>query len=92
MSDNESPEAGMTDPEKNHVLVRGDCGHIFPVPLARLEDGADFTCPACGEVDRLDEEALQAAREDLAGLRAKGPLNELGKIVSDFVSRADDKK
>ena len=91
MTDEKDLAARFDDPEKTHVLVRGDCEHIFPVPLARLEDGADFVCPVCGETDRLDEEALQVAKEDLDKLEATGPLNELGKLVSDFMSRRRSK-
>jgi hypothetical protein len=88
LTDSPSPP---TDPELVHVLVTGDCGHTFPVPVARI-DGADFACPVCGQIDRLDEEALAAAREEIEKLRAKGPLDELGTIVDDHLSRADSEK
>jgi hypothetical protein len=92
VSDKQIQLTGAVDPEKAHVLVTGDCGHMYPVPLARLEDGADFTCPTCGHVDRLDEEALRAAKEELAQMRAKGPLHELGQLVSDFFERSEGRK
>lgn len=92
MSDKQIQLTGAVDPDKTQVLVTGDCGHIFPVPLARLEDGADFTCPTCGQVDRLDEEAVLAAKEELAEMRAKGPLHELGQLVSDFFERSEGGK
>jgi hypothetical protein len=92
LSDDQGGPAATNDPEKVHILVTGNCGHTFPIPLARIEDGADFACPSCGELDRLDDAALQAARDDLAKLRKKGPLDELGTIVSDFLSRSGDGK
>ena len=92
MSEKQIQLTGDVDPDKAHVLVTGDCGHTFPVPLARLEDGADFTCHICGQVDRLDEEALRVAKEELAEMRAKGPLHELGQLVSDFFERIEGGK
>ena len=91
MADVQDITAGSEDPEKAHVLVRGDCDHIFPVPLARLGDGAEFVCPVCGQTDRFDEDALQAAQEELEELRSKGPLHELGQRVSDFFSNQKPK-
>ena len=92
MSDKQTQLTGAVDPEKAHVLVTGDCGHNFPVPLARLEDGADFTCPTCGQVDRLDEEAVRVAKEELEQMRARGPLHELGQLVSDFFEKSEGGK
>lgn len=91
MSDAQDPSPAAVDPELYNVLVTGDCGHLFPVALARI-DGADFACPSCGQVDRLDDAALAAAKEELARLKAEGKLDQLGTVVSEFIAQSESDK
>jgi hypothetical protein len=83
------PASPSNDPELVHVLVTGNCGHHFPVPIARI-DGAEFACPVCGQADRLDAAALAEARQELERMRSRGPLDELGTIVDGYLSRSEN--
>lgn len=80
------------EPEKTQVPVRGDCGHIFTVPLLRLQDGAEFKCPVCGQADSIDAEALRAAEEELASLSEKGTMTDYTRGIGAFLERARTNK
>lgn len=73
------------EPDKTEIPVRGDCGHIFTTALARLQDGAEFQCPVCGEFDRFDDNAISQAKEILSKMGEKGPLDSFAARVNAFL-------
>lgn len=76
------------DPEMTFYPVHGDCGHIYTVPLARLEDGKEFTCPVCGQADHFDADAINAAREELDKLAEEAPLEGTRKAIREMLDRS----
>lgn len=88
-----APAINLTDydSEKLHIPIRADCGHAFPVPLARLEDGREFTCPVCGRIDNLDADAREAAKAEIAALRAQGKVDHLSSIVGSTIDKVERK-
>jgi hypothetical protein len=74
------------EPEETEVPIKGECGHLYRVPLARLRDGADFTCPFCGQPDRFDEAAVREAQEKFAKLGESEPRGGLARKISSFLS------
>ena len=81
MGDKQASANPTIDLQKASIPVRADCGHIFPVPVPRLVDGQEFSCPECGQVDRIDDEALADARTQLAARDDQGSRDLLSKLV-----------
>lgn len=77
------------DAETTSIPIRGDCGHNFPVPLARLQDGVPFDCPVCGQSDRVDEAALLAARDQLAALADTCGSDSLAALIRQILARIE---
>ncbi|MCK9540503.1 MAG: hypothetical protein M0R03_00550 [Novosphingobium sp.] len=88
MSGNIASIDWAADPENIQVPVRADCGHIFPVAVARMLDGGEFTCLVCGATDRFDEEALRVARQEVAGLREKNGANSFTSLIDEVLAKA----
>jgi hypothetical protein len=76
----------IINPEELPIPVKGDCGHDFSVPLARL-DGQEFLCPVCGATDNLDEAAVEATRKDIEKLVADGTLGNLANVVKAYLEQ-----
>lgn len=76
----------IINPEELPIPVKGDCGHDFSVPLARL-DGEEFACPICGEADRLDAVAVEATRKDVEKMVADGTLGNLAGVVKAYLEQ-----
>lgn len=76
------------NPETTQVPIKGDCGHVFPVALARLRDGAEFKCPQCGQADRFDEAGMQAAAKDIENFKSKRPGDWLGSMIGDYIAKS----
>jgi hypothetical protein len=75
------------DPDKTLIPVEGDCGHVFKVPLARLEDGQEFACPECGQTDSFDEADIEAAKKDVAKFNSDTPRDLMVTVLGNFLSR-----
>ncbi len=86
MSNASTPTDWASTPETTQVPVRGDCGHIYLVPLARLADGAEFHCSTCGQADRFDEEAVKATIEELAELQKEEGTEGFAARVGAFLA------
>lgn len=89
MSDIPLNSGWTAEAEKTSIPVRGDCGHSFPVPIARLQDGAPFECPICGQPDRVDEAALLAARTQLAELASTCGSDSLALLIGEILARIE---
>jgi hypothetical protein len=85
------PKQPNFDPDKTLVPVEGDCGHVFKVPLARLEDGMEFACPECGQTDSFDEADIEAAKKDVEKFNAEAPSDLMGSVLGKFLSRKKKK-
>ncbi|MCC6827024.1 MAG: hypothetical protein IT550_02180 [Novosphingobium sp.] len=79
------PAADLTLSGETLVPVTANCGHVFPVPLARVNDGESFACPVCGKVDRFDEADRSATTAELAARQSNGTLDRIGLAIRDFV-------
>jgi len=87
MSDQQANADWTSDPEMTEVPVRGDCGHVFTVPIARMKDGAEFNCPVCGQADSFDEEDLASAEEDLAQLQETEGAEGFAARLRSFIGK-----
>lgn len=85
------PKQPNFDPDTTLVPVEGDCGHVFKVPLARLEDGKEFTCPECGQTDSFDEADIEAAKKDVEKFNAETPSDLMGTVLGKFLTRKKKK-
>jgi hypothetical protein len=79
------PDNSPIEPEKTEVPIKGECGHLYTVPLARLQDGAEFTCPLCGQPDRFDEAAVNDAKGKFAKLGEAEPRDGIARRISAFL-------
>jgi len=87
------PATDLTSqPEKTSIPVRGECGHVFTAPLARMRDGAEFKCPVCGQPDRFDDDAVRRQKEAFAKMRAEGTLDEMAAQISEYLSAGEGEK
>lgn len=68
--------------------MTANCGHTFPVPLARVSDGESFACPVCGKVDRFTEADRSATTEELAARQSTGSLDRIGQAIRNFVGKS----
>ncbi len=81
MGDKQASANPTINLQKTSIPIRADCGHIFPVPVLRLADGKEFSCPECGQVDHIDDEALADAKAQLAARDDKDSRDLLSKLV-----------
>lgn len=42
-----------------------DCGHVFKIDPAGVDDDTDIICPSCGSVDHLDEDRIADIEQEL---------------------------
>lgn len=82
----------VVDPEELTIPIRGECGHEMAVPLARVGDGQEFTCPVCGQKDRLDAEAIEACRAEIDTLAAEGKVGGVANVMRAYLDQVIDKR
>lgn len=87
MSDDTSRDDWESQPEKTFVPVKGDCGHFYVVPVARLQDGGEFHCSVCGQADRFDEEGLREAQAQLEELKQQESPHGFASRLKDFITK-----
>lgn len=89
--ENQEKEVPSLDLRQTYIPVRADCGHIFPVSVLRLVDGAEFVCPQCGVTDRIEDQALADARAQLDGRKEEDGRNPLDVLVRAALLARDGK-
>lgn len=80
----------VVDPEQITIPIQGDCGHEMNVALARVGDGQEFPCPVCGQMDRLDQEAVQACRAAIDQMVEEGKVGGVANLVKAYLDQTAD--